>query len=111
VCADQAAGRPLVPELPYRRIEVRRAADAEMAITLDDVLRRRVPISFRRPDGGIAIAPEVAEEMRDILGWTAAETASAIERYRTGIVTERARRNEAAAAASGDVEETSRRRA
>ena len=48
-------GAPLVvADLPYRRIEITRAAEGEMAETLDDVLRRRVPISFRHADGGPA---------------------------------------------------------
>jgi glycerol-3-phosphate dehydrogenase len=114
ICAEPATGRPLVADLPYRRIEVRRAAEREMAVTLDDVLRRRVPVSFRHADGGEAIAPDVGDLMRSALGWDAAETARAVERYRTGVVAERARRMEPAAPAAASEEpiaETSRRRA
>jgi glycerol-3-phosphate dehydrogenase len=112
VSADPTAARPLATGLPYRRIEVRRAAEHEMAVTLDDVLRRRIPVSFRHADGGEAIAPDVGDLMRSALGWDAAETARAVERYRTGVVAERARRMEPAASESEEpIAESSRRRA
>jgi glycerol-3-phosphate dehydrogenase len=112
VSADPTAARPLATGLPYRRIEVRRAAEHEMAVTLDDVLRRRVPVSFRHADGGEAIAPDVGDLMRSALGWDAAETARAVERYRTGVVAERTRRMEPAASVSEEpIAESSRRRA
>ncbi len=97
VLRDPASARRLIANLPYRRIEVTRAADAEMAVTLDDVLRRRVPLSFRHADGGVAIAAEVAGLMRDALGWSAAETEAAVERYRTGAEAEREQRLQPAA--------------
>ena len=40
-----------------------------MAVTLDDVLRRRVPIAFRHADGGAEAAPEVGALMGAALGW------------------------------------------
>jgi glycerol-3-phosphate dehydrogenase len=105
---DPDAARPLVTGLPYRRIEVTRAADAEMAATIDDVLRRRVPVSFRHADGGHAAAPDVGALMGAELGWSADETATAVERYRAGVADERRRRaNPPAPASSVD----SRRRA
>jgi glycerol-3-phosphate dehydrogenase len=102
------AARPLVSDLPYRRIEVTRAADVEMAATLDDVLRRRVPVAFRHADGGAEAAPDVGALMGAALGWNAEETAQAVERYRSGIVVERRRRMEPPAT---DVGVGSRRRA
>jgi glycerol-3-phosphate dehydrogenase len=89
---EPAAARPLVPELPYRRLEVTRAADAEMAVTLDDVLRRRVPVSFRHRDGGAEAAADVGEAMSTVLGWTPDETAAEVARYRAGVTAERDRR-------------------
>jgi len=84
----------VVSGLPYRRIEVSRAAESEMAETLDDVLRRRVPISFRHPDGGTAAAGTVGALVGRALGWTAEETARAVERYCTGVAEEHRRRRE-----------------
>jgi glycerol-3-phosphate dehydrogenase len=94
LAAEPAATGRIVPELPYRRIEVTRAAENEMAATLDDVLRRRVPIAFRHADGGLSAAASVGALMARVLGWSAEETARAVERYRTGIDDERRRRSE-----------------
>jgi glycerol-3-phosphate dehydrogenase len=108
LATDPEAARPIVSGLPYRRIEVTRAADAEMAATIDDVLRRRVPISFRHADGGEAAAGDVGTLMGTELGWSADETTSAVEQYRSGVADERRRRaNPPATASSID----SRRRA
>ena len=94
IAAEPAACEPVVSGLPYRRIEVSRAAESEMAETLDDVLRRRVPISFRHPDGGTAAAGTVGALVGRALGWTAEETARAVERYCTGVAEEHRRRRE-----------------
>ncbi len=94
VAAEPTSAAPVVPELPYRRMEITRAADDEMAATLDDVLRRRVPIAFRHEDGGTAAAPEVGALMGRALGWSPEEQTAAVERYRTGIAEEHRRRRE-----------------
>jgi glycerol-3-phosphate dehydrogenase len=101
LATDPVAAERLVPALPYRRGEITHAAAAEHAATLEDALRRRVPLSFRDPDGGLGVAGEVAAMMRSILGWDGEETARAVERYRESIERERAVRtgSESAAAA------------
>ncbi len=90
--ADCEAARRLVPTLSYRRGEVTHAAAAEMASTLDDVLRRRVPISFRTADGGLAASEEVATMIGAVLGWTLEETTQAYAHYRAGVEREHAQR-------------------
>lgn len=92
LAATPEAARRLVAGLPYRRIEVTRAAESEMAATLDDVLRRRVPIAFRWSDGGAAAADVVGRLVAAALGWDAAQTASAVESYRAGVADEQRRR-------------------
>jgi glycerol-3-phosphate dehydrogenase len=92
LAADPVAADRLLPTLPYRRGEVTRAAAAEMAVTLDDTLRRRMPVTFRDSDGALAVAADVAALMRAVLGWDGEETAHAVERYREGFERERARR-------------------
>jgi len=92
VAADPATGRRLVADLPYRRGEVARAASDEMASTIDDVLRRRVPLSFRTADGGVGACEDVAAMMGAVLGWTTAETVEAYARYRDGVEREHALR-------------------
>lgn len=86
------SARRVVTGLPYRRIEVSRAAESEMAATVDDVLRRRVPISFRFADAGAEAAADVANLMGDALGWSADERTEAAERYRAGAADEHRRR-------------------
>ncbi len=113
--AEPAGAERVVAALPYRRLEVTRAADTEMAVTLDDVLRRRVPISFRHADGGAAAASDVGALMGAALGWSADETAREVERYRTGVADELHRRVHPPASAARpttpDVAADSRRRA
>jgi glycerol-3-phosphate dehydrogenase len=103
LAADPAAAGRLVESLPYRRGEVIRAAAAEMAVTVDDALRRRVPLAFRDAGGGLGVAAHVAASMRAVLGWDADETATALERYREGVERERAARAAPAVAGSASV--------
>ena len=110
LAADSTAAACLLPALPYRRGEVTRAAVVELAATLDDALRRRVPVSFRDPNGGLGVAAEVAALMGSVHGWDGEETAQALERYREGVERERAlRASPAAPGARSDAGE--RRRA
>ena len=102
--ADPDAARRIVPELAYRRAEVTYTVAAEMAATLDDMLRRRVPLAFRVRDGGVAVSDDVANLMRAVLGWTAEETAAAIAAYRDGVERERALRVGERTVRDGDVE-------
>jgi glycerol-3-phosphate dehydrogenase len=101
---DPALARRLAAALPYRRGEVAHAAAGEMAATLDDMLRRRVPIAFRDPAGGVEVSDDVAGLMRNVLGWSAEETANAIAAYRAGIEDERARRLGGRSLTDGDVD-------
>jgi glycerol-3-phosphate dehydrogenase len=101
--ADPALARRLLAELPYCYGEVTHAAAAEMAATLDDALRRRVPIAFRARDGGIGVSDHVAALMRGALGWTADEMAKAIADYRAGIERERERRLDGRGSGEHDV--------
>src|SRR5262245_3015149 len=54
VAADPRLGDPLVPGLPYRRVEALYAARYEMATTLDDVLSRRTRARLRARDATAA---------------------------------------------------------
>jgi len=77
VRSDPTLGKPLLPGLPFCRAEVLHAARAEMARTLEDVLRRRVPILVldRVPQEVLADAADlVAEE----LGWSAERRAQEV---------------------------------
>ena len=71
-----------VPDLPYVRAELRWAVDAELALTVDDVLRRRLRVALRDAAAGGALAQEVAELLRPVLGWSAKDAAASVEEYR-----------------------------
>jgi glycerol-3-phosphate dehydrogenase len=91
VGADPALGEPILPGLPYVWAEVPHAVGAEMALTLEDVLRRRLHVFYEARDGGLSVAREVAERMAAVpgLGWDDAETSRQVEAYRRAVETTR----------------------
>ncbi len=89
VAADPGLGEPLVPGLPYRRVEALYAARYEMATTLDDVLSRRTRARLRARDATAAAAADVAAVVGDELGWTEDVRAAEVERYRAAAARER----------------------
>jgi glycerol-3-phosphate dehydrogenase len=76
----QVRGR-IVADLPYVLAEVVYACRREMAANLDDVLERRLHISFEDRSHGRGAAPVVAAIMARELDWDAVETVRQIERY------------------------------
>jgi glycerol-3-phosphate dehydrogenase len=80
-------GTRLVPSLPYLRAEIARAARCEMAMTLEDLLVRRLHIFYEARDGGLSVAREVAERMaaEPGIGWSAAEIERQVENYRLAV--------------------------
>jgi len=69
--ANGALAVPLSPPLPYIHAEVAWAVAREMALSLGDVLMRRVPVAWQLPDHGLALASALAASY----GWTAADVA------------------------------------
>jgi glycerol-3-phosphate dehydrogenase len=57
--------------LPYLWIEVHAAVGAEMALTLQDLLVRRLGILYEAADQGRSVAPAVASRMGRLLEWDA----------------------------------------
>lgn len=84
---DPSLGRPLVDGLPYVWAEVRHAVRCEMAVTLGDVLVRRLHVFYEAADGGMSVAREVAERMAREPGiaWDAAEVERQVEAYRAEV--------------------------
>ncbi len=80
---------PLIEGLPYSRAEVVYAVRAEMARTVDDVLSRRTRARLLARDASAAAADDVAALMGDELGWSAAERAEQVARYRALVDEER----------------------
>ncbi len=75
-------GEPLVATLPYLRAEAVYAARYEMARSVEDVLARRTRALILARDASLAAAPDVAGLLARELGWTVAEAAADVERYR-----------------------------
>ena len=61
--------RPLVPGRPFLEAEVAWAVRHELALSVDDVLSRRLRLSPELADRGAAVAPRVAAIMAGELGW------------------------------------------
>jgi glycerol-3-phosphate dehydrogenase len=72
---DPALLAPLVPGLPYLRVEAIWAARREMARTLDDVLARRTRALILDREATVAAAPGVAGLLGAELGWDESEEA------------------------------------
>lgn len=67
---DPAWGRPLGPATPALRGEVRLAVEQGMALTLEDILDRRMALLLFSDDQGRAAAREAAAIAGRLLGWS-----------------------------------------
>jgi glycerol-3-phosphate dehydrogenase len=87
VRADAALASRLMEGHPYVWAEVAHAVRAEMAMTLDDVMTRRLHLFYEAADGGLAVAAEVARRMaaEPGIGWGEAETAAQVDTYRSAV--------------------------
>jgi glycerol-3-phosphate dehydrogenase len=83
--ARQSVRRGLLRELDgssgYLEGEVLWAVRQEMALSLDDVLARRLRLALEARDHGVSVGRRVAEIMGDELRWTAARRSSAVSEY------------------------------
>ena len=73
--------RPLVAGQPMIEAEVAWAAESELAMSLDDVLARRMRLAMTLRDRGASIAPRVAAIAGDTLGWDATRQAVEVAQY------------------------------
>ena len=87
--SDATLSRTLIESLPYSRAEVVYAARAEMAMSVDDVLSRRTRARLLARDASAAVADDVASLLARELGWSEAERAGQVARYRGVIAAER----------------------
>jgi glycerol-3-phosphate dehydrogenase len=80
VAADPDLGAVLSPAAPHVAAEVVHAARTEGAVTLEDVLSRRMRLSLRAKDAGLPVAPLVARLLATETGrddvWAAAQVAA-----------------------------------
>jgi glycerol-3-phosphate dehydrogenase len=79
--ARRGVGGRLHPDLPWVGVQVDFAVEHELARTVDDVLRRRLPIGLgpHRFDAGVTRI--VAERMAALLGWDAEAREGYVARY------------------------------
>ncbi len=89
VDADPSLGEPLTGADDYLRAEVVYAASHEGARHLDDVLTRRTRISIETFDRGVSSAPDTADLMGPVLGWTPAQVEREIGHYLSRVAAER----------------------
>ncbi len=85
--ADENASllQRLAPDLPFVRAEVVFAARHELALEVEDVLCRRVPLHRLAADQGLAAVADVAALMASELRWSAARRDASSDSYR-GVV-------------------------
>jgi glycerol-3-phosphate dehydrogenase len=72
---------PLGERIDHLQGEVAWAARHELALSIDDVLARRMRLAQELPDRGAAIAPRVAAVLGAELGWDEARQSAEVDRY------------------------------
>src|SRR6266550_265547 len=72
---------PLGERVDHLQAEVAWAARKELALSLDDVLARRMRLAQELPDRGASIAPGVAAVMGAELGWDKRRQNTEVKRY------------------------------
>jgi glycerol-3-phosphate dehydrogenase len=81
VIAERRAGRRLHPDLPWVEAQIDFAVEHELARTVEDVLRRRLPIALGPYRHDAAITHRVAERMGALLGWDAEAREGYVKQY------------------------------
>jgi glycerol-3-phosphate dehydrogenase len=66
---DPALGERICPDFPPLMAEVVHCVENEMAISLEDVLCRRLRLGFLHREQCLAAAPRVAKMMQTLCGW------------------------------------------
>lgn len=70
VDAEAALAAPLSPGAPDAQAEASFAARTELAVRIEDVLRRRTGVALRNADGGAGAVQTTAALMASELGWS-----------------------------------------
>jgi glycerol-3-phosphate dehydrogenase len=85
VGSNTALSAPVVPTLPYIVAELHYAVEQEMALTLGDLLIRRLHVAYETRDHGIAAAPAAARAVGPLLGWSESDYAAQLGEYRAEV--------------------------
>ena len=86
--ADDPVER-LAPGFPYTLAEVEHAARSEAALTLEDVLVRRLPAFYELPDQGLECVEAAADRMAAVLEWTPDLRSTRVASYRETVAQSR----------------------
>ena len=78
---DARLAQPIVEGLPYIWAEVPYAVEQEMAMTVTDILERRMHILNESREMGMSIAPNVAARLGDFLDWGKTEIERELREY------------------------------
>jgi len=89
VAAEADLGRPL-GSTDAIVAEVRHAVTEDMAMTLTDVMVRRLGLSPWLRDGGLGLLDDVVPEIAGALGWDAARIGAEVDAYRRMVRANRA---------------------
>ncbi|KRC50120.1 MULTISPECIES: glycerol-3-phosphate dehydrogenase/oxidase [unclassified Nocardioides] len=89
IAAEPDLGQPLPGAEDYLQAEAVYAVTHEGARHLDDILTRRMRISFETFDRGVQAAPHVAELVRGYLQWDVDQTKRELEHYLKRVEAER----------------------
>jgi glycerol-3-phosphate dehydrogenase len=92
---DPALLQPLSPDGSALAVEAAYAVRNEMAVTLEDFLRRRSALMFFGQVDGKALTDGAARVMADALGWSDQETSRQLDDYRKAVTAMMAFRPEA----------------
>jgi glycerol-3-phosphate dehydrogenase len=82
IAGDPSLARPLVDGHPCTAAEIVLAARGEMAVTLEDALRRRTGVFYEAVDGGAGAAEAAAGLLGEELGWSTEQRRAEVESYR-----------------------------
>lgn len=89
---DPTLAERLAPDLPYIKAEVVHAVRNEMAMTLIDMLNRRLHLLMEEASQGLDQAETVAAMMAHEMGWPAEERRAQVEEYKVEVARTRAYR-------------------
>jgi glycerol-3-phosphate dehydrogenase len=92
---------PVVPGSPVLLAEAAFAAEAEMAVSLEDFMRRRSDLMLFSSDAGRAASERIAAVLGRTLGWGEHEIGEQVETYRTAVEQMMAFRDQADPARTG----------
>jgi glycerol-3-phosphate dehydrogenase len=87
--AEPALAQPLPGAREHLAVEAVFAASHESVRHLEDVLVRRMRISFESSDRGTSAAPVVADLISPILGWNASRRDAEVQSYLARVAAER----------------------